>query len=187
MDQQSLRERRKFTATSTMPEAFVPPSLPPQTFIICLIQYLLAHSWSITFFIVALVGVVQIELFPILLFHPLRNAFFVFCGVAASAATVAFGAYIELYRSVYLREKVSYKNARTATHGMLVSISLAGIRYDTCAWRKLTSEFIVTAFVLDYGLCGNGKQFRICLWHFGASSFKSLSCSRSFCSGLSLA
>jgi hypothetical protein len=45
---------------------------------------------------------------------------------------VLFGCYIEVYRNLILGEKVSYETAKSATHGMLFSMVLAGIWCVLC-------------------------------------------------------
>lgn len=95
--------------------------------------WLLDHSWSIAFFVSSLIGTYEVKLIQIIVHDANKMTD---CGVIASAIVFFISLYIELYRSAYLREKVSYQSTKTATHSMLLFLFLAGIR---C--RSYFSEF----------------------------------------------
>nr|CCA14990.1 conserved hypothetical protein [Albugo laibachii Nc14] len=108
--------------------------------------WLLDHSWSIAFLISSSIGTYEIKLIEILVYDANKMTDF---GVFASTIVFFISLYVELYRSAYLREKVSYKTTRTATHSMLFFLVVAGISFLFglwSTWHWLTVPYLFMAF-----------------------------------------
>lgn len=91
------------------------------------VQAVLDRVWSAAFLAVAGFGLHEAQFVHELLYAREAKRAWVHAGIGCASLVVLFGSYIELYRSMLLREKVSYETARTSTHGMLVSMLAAGV------------------------------------------------------------
>ena len=81
------------------------------------------------FFIAAAFGLHEVNFVNECLYSPYVNRTWLNSGLFFSSLVMLFASYIEVYRSVILNEKVSYETAKTSTHGMLISLIGAGVRY----------------------------------------------------------
>jgi hypothetical protein len=150
MDMQEIKERRRpvagdATAASDVQEE-VDPSVPPtapflngptvrrrqRSSIEVGIKYVFDRLWSLAFFTVACFGLHETQFVHEVLYARHANRTFVMLFIASSTLVVLFGCYIEVYRNLILGEKVSYETAKSATHGMLFSMVLAGIWCVLC-------------------------------------------------------
>lgn len=91
------------------------------------VQAVLDRVWSAAFLGVAGFGLHEAQFVHELLYAREARRAWVHAGIFAASLVVFFGSYIELYRSMLLREKVSYETARTSTHAMLASMVASGI------------------------------------------------------------
>lgn len=91
------------------------------------LRYVADRFWSGVFFLVACLGLYEVQFVHEVLYARHADRTFVNLFIAFSTLVVLFGSYIEVYRNLYLGEKVSYENAKSSTHGMLISMVLAGL------------------------------------------------------------
>lgn len=98
------------------------------------VQLVMDKIWSVVFLTVACLGLYEADFVPQLLHAPHANRSFVHLGILFATLLGAFGAYIEVYRSMIRGENVNYESAKTATHGMLVSMLLSGFCLAVGMW-----------------------------------------------------
>ncbi|KAG6616668.1 uncharacterized protein IUM83_13041 [Phytophthora cinnamomi] len=98
------------------------------------LQLVLDRIWSLTFLAVASLGLYEADFVPQLLHAPHARRGFVHLGVLFGSLLGLFGGYIEVYRGVVLGERVHYKTAKTATHGMLASMLASGFCLAVGMW-----------------------------------------------------
>ncbi|RLN57547.1 hypothetical protein BBJ28_00001646 [Nothophytophthora sp. Chile5] len=141
MEMQDVKERRPHSLRSADPaedaletetDPMVPPDAPslqsrrrstPESWL----RFVFDRIWAVAFLAAASLGLYEADFFREVLHSPLANRGFVHLGVLFASLLVLFGGYIEVYRSMVLGEQVSYATARTATHGMLVSMAASGL------------------------------------------------------------
>ncbi|EEY69681.1 uncharacterized protein PITG_19299 [Phytophthora infestans T30-4] len=90
------------------------------------VRFVMDKIWSVAFFSVACLGLYEADFVSDLLHAPHANRSFVHLGILFGTLLGVFGCYIEVYRSMILGERVHYETAKTATHGMLVSVLASG-------------------------------------------------------------
>jgi hypothetical protein len=131
---QEIKERRPHPAgddedaqeTETdpmVPDVASPRRPHPESWL----RFVLDRVWSMAFLSVAVLGLYEADFFPQLLRAPHAHRGFVHLGVFFASLLGLFGCYIELYRGVVRGERVHYESAKTATHGMLVSMLASGV------------------------------------------------------------
>jgi hypothetical protein len=98
------------------------------------IRFISDRIWPSLFFIAGLFGLHEGNFLQILLYSKQVNRSWIHGGVFFSTLCVLFGSYIEVYRNMILGEKVHYETAKTSTHGMLMSIVLAGFCFLFGLW-----------------------------------------------------
>ncbi|TYZ62850.1 hypothetical protein PybrP1_003579 [[Pythium] brassicae (nom. inval.)] len=113
------------------------------------VQTILDRVWSAAFLAVAGFGLHEAQFVHELLYAREARRAWVHAGIGCASLVVLFGSYIELYRSMLLREKVSYETARTSTHGMLASMVAAGVCFSVGlwpVWHWLTLPYLFMCF-----------------------------------------
>ncbi|CAI5742857.1 unnamed protein product [Peronospora destructor] len=98
------------------------------------VRFVMDRLWSLTFLSVACLGLYEADFVSALLHASHANRNFVHLGILFGTLLGLFGCYIEVYRSLILGERVHYDNAKTATHGMLVSIMASGVCLAIGMW-----------------------------------------------------
>ncbi|CAH0493850.1 unnamed protein product [Peronospora farinosa] len=106
------------------------PRVQPESWV----RFVMDKIWSLTFLSVACFGLYEVNFVSDLLHASHANRNFVHLGILFGTLLGLFGGYIEVYRSMILGERVHYANAKTATHGMLVSIMASGICLAIGMW-----------------------------------------------------
>jgi hypothetical protein len=84
----------------------------------------------VVFFSLACLGLHDVQFLHVLLYSSHANRPLVNLGIFFCTIVVVVGSYMEYYRSSYLGEHLNYESAKTSTHAMLLSMILAGIRYN---------------------------------------------------------
>ncbi|CAH0479293.1 unnamed protein product [Peronospora belbahrii] len=144
MHMQEVRERRLFSQhiredekdqEQTEMDPILSNALPirrsqPESWV----RFVMDKTWSFTFLIVASFGLYEANFLSDLLYAPHANRRLIHLGILFGTLLGGFGCYIEVYRSMVLGERVHYDNAKTATHGMLVSMLLSGFCMTIGMW-----------------------------------------------------
>ncbi|TMW59165.1 hypothetical protein Poli38472_007310 [Pythium oligandrum] len=150
MDMQEIKERKRARPQGNEheeaeAEAEVDPSVPlvdatgrriksKRSSIEKGIQYVVDRFWPTVFLTLASVGLYELRFVHALLYASHANRLFVNLFILCSTLVVLFGSYIEVYRNLYMKEKVSYETAKTSTHGMLLCMVLAGLFFIIGMW-----------------------------------------------------
>ncbi|KAG6948045.1 hypothetical protein JG688_00015270 [Phytophthora aleatoria] len=144
MDMQEVKERRprlqrngdddddtEQTETDPMvPDTPTPRRSQPETWV----RFVMDKIWSVAFLAVACLGLYEADFVSDLLHAPHANRSLVHLGIFFGTLLGVFGCYIEVYRSMILGEHVHYESAKTATHGMLVSMLASGFCLAIGMW-----------------------------------------------------
>ncbi|DAZ94579.1 TPA: hypothetical protein N0F65_004339 [Lagenidium giganteum] len=98
------------------------------------LRYVTDRVWPTIFLTVATFGLHEAKFVQELLYSHVANRTFVNLGIFFSTSVMLFASYIEVYRSMLLGDHVRYENAKTSTHGMLVSMIAASICFTIGLW-----------------------------------------------------
>ncbi|RLN61702.1 hypothetical protein BBJ29_009927 [Phytophthora kernoviae] len=144
MEMQDVKERRPHSqraagGTQDGEETETDPMVPsmreerrskPETWL----RFIVDRIWPGVFLVVACLGLYEAGFVSDVLHSPRANRSFVHLGILFGTLLGLFGCYIEVYRSMILGEQVSYTTAKTATHGMLVSMMASGLFLAIGMW-----------------------------------------------------
>ncbi|OWZ00479.1 putative membrane protein [Phytophthora megakarya] len=153
MDMQEVKERRPHSveedneqeqkeADPMVPNVSTPQRSLPESWL----TFVLDRIWAVAFLTVASFGLYEAHFVSDLLHAPHANRTFVHLGIFFGTLLGLFGCYIEVYRSMILGEQVHYESAKTATHGMLVSMLASGFCLAVGmwpVWHWLTLPYLI--------------------------------------------